>query len=70
MNIMNVRELERVLKTLIGNNPGQLALASLAYDGQANGELSPEFVKAARSLAERQIMAKGRSILRSSMQAW
>ena len=67
---MDVRELERVLKTAIGSSPEHLALASLAYDGQANGELSPEFIKAARTLAARQVVAKGESILKSSMQHW
>lgn len=67
---MNVRELERVFKTVIGNNPGHLALASIGHDGQANGELSPEFVNAARTLADRQPAADGRSLLKSSMQGW
>lgn len=62
-SIMNVRELERVLKAVIGRNPGRLALASLAYDGQANGQLAPEFVKAARTLAARQTETKGRNML-------
>ena len=69
-DIMNVRELEMVFRTVIGNSPGHLALASLAYDGQANGELSPEFVKAARTLAERQVVTKGRNILKASLREW
>ena len=66
---MEINELAKALRTILGQGSPQLALASLSGNGQNSVQLPGEFDAAARSLAGRQKANEG-SILTHSTHAW
>ncbi len=67
---MDIRELENALRTILGNNPPQFALASLAAHEEGSTHLSSEFVAAAKTLTERLQKAGNSGILKLDARVW
>ena len=67
---MEINELAKALRTIMGQGSPQLALASLSGTGQAGLQLPGEFDAAARTFAGRQKGPSGDSILRYNTQVW
>ena len=65
---MEINELAKALRIIMGQGSPQLALASLSGNGQASFQLPGEFDAAARTLAGRQIEARDGSILHHNAQ--
>ena len=64
---MEINELAKALRTIMGQGSPQLALASLSGNGQADLQLPGEFHAAVRTLAGRQSAKEG-SILSHNAQ--
>ena len=65
---MEINELAKALRTMMAQGSPQLALASLAGNGQTSFRLPGEFDTAARTLAGRRGAARDRGILSANAQ--
>lgn len=67
---MNIRELERAVRTAVQQNPTRPALASLTSDGYLAYGQSEEFDAAIKTMTGRGSRTSGKSILKDIGAKW